>query len=92
MIDPKVFRQVRKALGLTQDELGKALGLSRITVNKMERGRLVKGIPDEIANRLMALKPRAGAIPSPDYIALHAKDPNVKDDSHLWDNEEEDES
>ena len=41
-IDPKVFKQVRKRLGLSQQELADALGLSRVTVNKMERGRLAR--------------------------------------------------
>lgn len=54
-IDPQVFKQVRKALGLTQEELADALGLSRVTVNRMERGKLIAGIPDEIGGRLMSL-------------------------------------
>jgi transcriptional regulator with XRE-family HTH domain len=63
LIDPKVFKQVRKRLGLSQQELGDALGLSRVTINKMERGRLARGIPDEIAERLVALKPRPVSAP-----------------------------
>jgi transcriptional regulator with XRE-family HTH domain len=63
MIDPKVFKQVRKRLGLSQQELADCLGLSRVTVNKMERGRLARGIPDEIAERLVALKPRPVTAP-----------------------------
>lgn len=57
-INPKVFKQVRKALGLSQQELADAIGLSRVTINKMERGRLRRGIPDEIAERLMSLQKR----------------------------------
>jgi transcriptional regulator with XRE-family HTH domain len=56
MINPKVFKQVRRALGLSQQELADQLGLSRVTINKMERGKLARGIPDEIGARLMALK------------------------------------
>jgi|SRR5882724_2201513 len=96
MIDPKVFKQVRKALGLSQQELADALGLSRVTVNKMERGRLRRGIPDEVADRLMALKP--GAKRKPEVVIRTLEDTggalmfqtNVNDDSHLWDNEEDD--
>lgn len=92
MIDPKVFKQVRKALGLSQQELADAIGLSRVTINKMERGKLARGIPDEIAARLMGLKSK----PAPDGIDYDYVSPsereavNVNDD--LWDNEEEDES
>jgi transcriptional regulator with XRE-family HTH domain len=91
VIDPKVFKQVRKALGLSQDQLATALGLSRITINKMERGKLRRGIPDEVADRLLALKNGAQvkvyvAAPSP----LPNWHPEWKDDAHLWDNEEDD--
>lgn len=55
-IDPKVFKQVRKTLGLTQAELADELGLSRITINKMERGKLTRGIPDYVGEMLMKLK------------------------------------
>jgi DNA-binding Xre family transcriptional regulator len=102
MIDPKVFKQVRKRLGLSQQELADALGLSRVTINKMERGRLARGIPDEIAERLVALKPRP--VTAPRHKLAHYGDRQrhdhmdvvipVKwaedyDDSHLWDNEED---
>jgi DNA-binding XRE family transcriptional regulator len=87
-IDPKVFKQVRKALGLSQQELADAIGLSRVTINKMERGKLKQGIPDEIANRLLALKPRgpAGRTLQLNVKALPAP---MQDDKHLWDNEED---
>lgn len=99
-INPKVFKQVRKALGLSQQELADAIGLSRVTINKMERGRLRRGIPDEIAARLMALRPRADITQKieaankeiasrPFRQALFGED-NVKSDDHLWDNEEDD--
>jgi predicted transcriptional regulator len=101
MIDPKVFKQVRKRLGLSQQELADALGLSRVTVNKMERGRLARGIPDEIAERLVALKPRP--VTAPRHKLAHygdrrrhdhldpPMDAEIKawDDEHLWDNEED---
>ena len=93
MIDPKVFKQVRKALGLSQQELADALGLSRVTVNKMERGRLRRGIPDEVAERLLAIKNPPGwreadgvALPS---VASWADIEEPLDDAHLWDNEED---
>jgi len=101
-IDPKVFKQVRKRLGMSQAELADALGLSRVTINKMERGRLARGIPDEIGERLVALKPRlpvAAHVSVRDVQAFADADPaNVKaisdmemgGDSHLWDNEEDD--
>jgi len=92
-IDPKVFKQVRKVLGLSQQELAYALGLSRVTVNKMERGRLRRGIPDNVADHLMALKgPSDGAIyrssqkPDPE---LDAEVRRIINDAHLWDNEED---
>lgn len=93
MIDPKVFKQVRRALGLSQQQLADALALSRVTINKMERGKLARGIPDEIGARLMALKKK------PQVVTARLKDtggvlmfetrPNVND-AHLWDNEEDD--
>lgn len=98
MIDPKVFKQVRKALGLSQQELADALGLSRVTVNKMERGRLRRGIPDEVATRLMFLRaaPKPKGKPDPEMDArleqaFIAEDDrrNAEDDAHLWDNEED---
>ena len=86
MIDPKVFKQVRKRLGLSQQELGDALGLSRVTVNKMERGRLARGIPDEIAERLLKLGPQPDMWPCLKGALRHQAAP---DDTHLWDNEED---
>jgi DNA-binding XRE family transcriptional regulator len=91
-IDPKVFKQVRRALGLSQQDLANALGLSRVTINKMERGRLRRGIPDEIAERLMALKPASGLF---DMVQRHHGpikpygEEVPKDDQDLWDNEED---
>jgi transcriptional regulator with XRE-family HTH domain len=89
MIDPKVFKQVRKRLGLSQAELADALGLSRVTVNKMERGRLARGIPDEIAERLMVLKPRAGQRRAHLDEAHEFATGHPVDDADLWDNEED---
>ena len=101
-IDPKVFKQVRKALGLSQQELADALGLSRVTVNKMERGKLRRGIPDEVADHLLALRenhvwakltPEEMAKISPAITvegAVTGRWTAPKDDSHLWDNEEDD--
>ena len=93
MIDPKVFKQVRKALGLSQQELADALRLSRVTVNKMERGKLARGIPDDIGARLMLLKPRGS---EPHVKILGASEAlkqqavkSFREDDHLWDNEED---
>ena len=36
---PNVYRKLRERAGLTQAELGKALGINRYTVNKVESGR-----------------------------------------------------
>ena len=36
---PEEVKAVRKGLGLSQQALGDALGLSRVTVGQMERGR-----------------------------------------------------
>jgi predicted transcriptional regulator len=87
-MDPKLFRQVRKALGLTQARLATALGVSRVTVNKMERGRLKQGIPDEIGERLVDLQ-RMGKV----VEAYRERFPRIsevwKNDTHLWDNEED---
>jgi len=101
MIDPKVFKQVRKALGLSQQELADALGLSRVTVNKMERGRLRRGIPDNVAEMLMAIKAHPKGLrtverkpveklyrPLPDGSFI--RDVWPTNDAHLWDNEEDD--
>jgi transcriptional regulator with XRE-family HTH domain len=95
VIDPKVFKAVRKRLGLSQQELAERLSLSRVTVNKMERGRLKNGIPDEIGARLMALKPAS----SPAEVVTRKRYPlkpygdglqeNAVNDKHLWDNEED---
>lgn len=92
-IDPKVFKQVRKALGLSQQDLANALGLSRVTINKMERGRLRRGIPDEVAAKLLALKPASGMF---EMVQRHHApikpygQPEVKaEDADLWDNEED---
>ena len=103
MIDPKVFKQVRKALGLSQQELADALGLSRVTVNKMERGRLRRGIPDNVAEMLMAIRAHPKGLrkvlrPNPEmdarleqaFIAEDDRRRNAIDDAHLWDNEEDD--
>jgi transcriptional regulator with XRE-family HTH domain len=100
-IDPKVFKAVRKRLGLSQQELADALGLSRVTINKMERGRLKQGIPDEIGARLLAIKPAYAKEPMPlvavqfhkalqeEQIVVPAKWAE-DDDAELWDNEEDD--
>jgi transcriptional regulator with XRE-family HTH domain len=99
MIDPKVFKAVRKRLGLSQQEIADQLSLSRVTINKMERGRLKNGIPDEIGARLLAIKrPMA----KPDAFEDAARGRDVKpltnardcprrpvDDTELWDNEED---
>lgn len=103
MIKPDVFKQVRKALGLTQQELADKIGLSRVTVNKMEQGRLKRGIPDEIAARLLALskhpldKVTLAAHARGENVVNTTRDavcgPNVQTtsfDDHLWDNEEDD--
>jgi transcriptional regulator with XRE-family HTH domain len=102
MIDPKVFKQVRKRLGLSQQELADALGLSRVTVNKMERGRLARGIPDEIGERLILLQHTTevqaavrSRITTPRHKLKHYGDRRrhdhaAEDDAHLWDNEEDD--
>ena len=98
MIDPKVFKQVRKALRLSQQELADALGLSRVTVNKMERGRLRRGIPDNVAEMLMAIKAHPKGLRTvvrPQTVNNAFKDVienfyKAPDDSHLWDNEEDD--
>ena len=90
MINPKVFKQVRKALGLTQEELADALGLSRVTINKMERGKLRRGIPDEIAARLMALKAKPNVkheVNPFEGAPIITDQPFHSDD--LWDNEED---
>ena len=97
MIDPKVFKQVRKALGLSQQELADAIGLSRVTINKMERGKLARGIPDEIGARLMELKTRRPVeklyrpLPDGSFIRDVLPDVNtaLRGDDHLWDNEED---
>lgn len=99
MINPKVFKQVRKRLGLSQQQLADALGLSRVTVNKMERGRLKNGIPDEIGARLLAIKRPLLADTKPPERTKAARGheaiagPNLQltdfDDSDLWDNEED---
>jgi transcriptional regulator with XRE-family HTH domain len=100
VIDPKVFKAVRKRLGLSQQELADALGLSRVTINKMERGRLKNGIPDEIGARLMALGKRSDARPVEhagiverhvSAVLTNARDCPRRpvDDEDLWDNEED---
>jgi transcriptional regulator with XRE-family HTH domain len=55
MIDPKVFKSCRLRLEMTQAELATALGYSRITINMWENGKARKGIPDHIAEKLLAL-------------------------------------
>ena len=92
MINPKVFKQVRKALGLSQQELADALGLSRVTINKMERGKLRRGIPDEIAARLLALKPKVNVKPLKIRDQEHYDSLKEAGDKDLWDNDEEDDS
>lgn len=102
-IKPTVFKQVRKALGLTQQELADNLGLSRVTVNKMEQGRLKRGIPDDVGAKLLALKAgeqaeanAAKTLQNPvnvNYTREHELSvafQEAGDDQHLWDNEEED--
>jgi DNA-binding XRE family transcriptional regulator len=92
-IDPKVFKQVRRALGMSQQDLANALGVSRVTINKMERGRLRRGIPDEIAERLMALKPASSAfemVTRPRHpMNPYGVEAPKADDQDLWDNEED---
>jgi transcriptional regulator with XRE-family HTH domain len=55
LIDPKVFKSCRLRLEMTQAELATALGYSRVTVNMWEQGKARKGIPDHIAEKLLAL-------------------------------------
>ena len=104
MIDPKVFKQVRRALGLSQQDLANALGLSRVTINKMERGRLRRGIPDEVGARLLALKPASSVVEmvtrhrhplkpygvEPPAEAYSGDSNGPLPDADLWDNEEDD--
>jgi transcriptional regulator with XRE-family HTH domain len=99
MINPKLFRQVRKALGFTQQQLADRLGLSRVTVNKMERGRLRRGIPDEIGAKLLELKPQMTtkvttevAAARKAFVRASSRAESTQaflDDTHLWDNEED---
>lgn len=90
MINPKILKQVRKALGLTQQELADALGLSRVTINKMEKGKLKRGIPDEIGAKLMALRIQAG---NEALVVKAMQTPvdtgYVNSNTNLWDNEED---
>lgn len=37
-MQPEELRALRKTLGLSQDEIGGAVGLSRVTIGLMERG------------------------------------------------------
>lgn len=58
-IRPEIFKAVRHQLGLSQAELGTALGVTRVTVNKYERGRARRGIPAAIGEKLLALANKA---------------------------------
>lgn len=94
-INPKVFKQVRKALGLTQQELADRLGISRVTVNKMEQGRLKRGIPDDVGAKLLELKQAdfdklpKGVTGIPVYKAETTSTTWPASDKHLWDNAED---
>jgi DNA-binding transcriptional regulator YiaG len=49
---PETVKQVRRRLGLSQEELAQALGVSFATVNRWENG---KTVPSKLAQRQFAL-------------------------------------
>lgn len=55
-MDQFEFKTIRKAMGLTQSELGDALGVSRVFVGLMERGH--KSVSKRTAEAMRSLRPK----------------------------------
>jgi transcriptional regulator with XRE-family HTH domain len=58
---PETLRETRTRLGLSQDQLAKALGVSTNTVARWERGALTIGTPAMLALALESLERRRAA-------------------------------
>lgn len=67
------LKLLRKALGLSQDELGDAIGMSRISVGLMERGQAPIEKRTELAVRYLAVATPAPAFDSPKAIEAAAR-------------------
>lgn len=54
---PAGLKRIRKALGLTQEGLAKALGVDRVTVARWEVG--LRGIPEPTARLIQRIRAEA---------------------------------
>lgn len=66
-MSPSAFREIREALGLTQEQLSKALGVAKLTISQYETGfrkpgktvvilmRVLDALPSKKANELLKL-------------------------------------
>lgn len=57
LLSPSEVKQVRKMLGLTQEEFQALLGVGKTTVSRWERGRIVQGKPEDNLMRLLRSHP-----------------------------------
>jgi len=66
-MSPSAFREIREELGLTQEQLSKALGVAKLTISQYETGfrkpgktvvilmRVLYALPSKKANELLKL-------------------------------------
>lgn len=57
LLSPGEIKQIRKMLGLTQEEFQTLLGVGKTTVSRWERGRIVQGKPEDNLMRLLRSHP-----------------------------------
>ena len=74
------LEELRKARGLSQEELGKLVGIQKSAISKYERGRIINASPLVIEKFAEALDVKAGDLLSDLEKQLNAMDVIIKTD------------